>query len=125
MGQFPQEQKDMDAGNLTAAREVLQHQWEVTVSPRPEKDLNWELLLEALEERITDLMINNPRKLTTAVYLLDISERRYQEAMRRPGIAQKARALAEIILERESEKIALRRRYAAEPRKKLEQESSG
>jgi len=70
-------------------------------------------------------MLNNPRKLTTAVYLLDISERRYRAAMRRPGIAQKARTLAEIILERESEKIASRQRYAGEPRKRLEQESSG
>jgi len=115
----------MDEDNLAAAREVLQRQWEVTVPPKSDRDLNWELLLEALEERITDLMLNNPRKLTTAVYLLDISERRYQKAMRRPGIAQKARALAEIILERESEKIALRQRYAGEPRKRLEQESSG
>jgi len=35
MRQFPQEQKDMDEINLTAAREVLQQQWEVTVPPRP------------------------------------------------------------------------------------------
>ncbi len=125
MDQSPKERGGMEEDNFAAAREVLQQQWEVTVAPRPDRDMNWELLLEALTERISDLMLNNPRKLTTAVYLLDISERRYQDAMRRPGIAQKARALAEIILERESEKIALRQRYAREPRKRLEQESSG
>lgn len=110
----------MDEQHFSATRDVLQRQWDVAVSSIPQGDMHWELLLEALEERISDLLRNNPRKLITAVYLLDISERRYQEAMKSPGIARKARALAEIILERESEKIIMRQRFSGEARKRIE-----
>jgi len=99
-------------GELLETQEVLVADWGVVPLAEAEEDLNWRLLLEALAERIAWLLRSNPDKLVNAMYVLDIPEARYGQAMREPTTEAKALSLAQAILERESEKIAMRRKYA-------------
>ena len=106
----------MQQQDLFDTQRALTKRWEIVpVSDQPE-DLNWELLLEALEERITYLFEHNLEKLLSSLYLLDISEQRSEQAMSQPTLKAKARALAEAILDRESEKILTRKKYAGKRR---------
>lgn len=97
---------------LVETQNALVTNWHVRPAGVCDEDLNWQLLLEALEERIIYLLKHKLEKLLTALYLLDISEQVHQEAMRAPTLEEKARHLAEAILARESEKIVTRRKYA-------------
>ncbi len=99
-------------GLLADTRKVLLECWQV----RANAERDWDILLEALAERILGLLRDNPDRLFSALYVLDISERVCREAMTAPTISDKAAALAKAILDRETEKIATRRRYAAMPR---------
>lgn len=80
---------------------------------------DYDVLLDVLTERVGHLMLNRHQKLMSSLYVLDISERRYNEAMSASSHAARAAALARAILERETEKIASRRKYAAAPREGL------
>ena len=68
-------------------------------------------LLAALAMRVSQLLDKDPNKLSTAMYTLDIDELRFQDAMHLPGMDLKSTAVAELILERELQKIESRRRY--------------
>jgi len=103
--------RSMDREGLQLARQALVTNWNIALSGDAAENLNWQLLLDALEERILNLLERNPQRLLTAVYLLDISESRYNEAMSGANLRDNARSLAQVILERESAKIAMRRRY--------------
>lgn len=98
-----------DTGLLADTRDALVERWHV----RPDAESNWDILLEALAERILGLLRDNPDRLFSALYVLDISERVSREAMTAPTIQDKAKALAKAILDRETQKIATRRKYAA------------
>ena len=100
-----------DTGLLADTRDALVESWNV----RPDAESDWDVLLAALAERILGLLRDNPDKLFSALYILDISECVSREAMTAPTIQDKAAALAKAILDRETEKIATRRRYAARP----------
>lgn len=102
----------MTGEELLLARDVLTEQWSVAPPTVADAELNWELLLDALAERIEVLLEDHPRKLLTALYVLDISERRFKEDMTAPTPRARARALAQTILERETQKILTRRQYA-------------
>ena len=97
-----------DTSLLADTRDALVERWNV----RPDAESDWEILLEALAERILGLLRDNPDKLFSALYVLDISERITREAMAAPTIQDKAAALAKAILDRETQKIATRRKYA-------------
>jgi hypothetical protein len=99
-------------GELLETQQVLVANWGVVPVRQAEEDLNWNLLLEALAERIVWLLRHDSAKLVNAMYVLDISEGRYANAMGEPTTEAKSLALARAILERESEKIAMRRKYA-------------
>lgn len=103
--------RSMDREDLLRTRQALVANWQIMLAGDAPEDLNWQLLLDALEERILSLLERNPHRLLTAVYLLDIPETRYQGAMSGSNLRDNARALAQVILERESAKIAMRRRY--------------
>ena len=80
----------------------------------------WEAVLEELQERVMHLLRYNPRKLMSALYILDDSERRYLAALDQPTMEDRALDLARAILERETEKIETRRRYAQPPAPAME-----
>ena len=100
-----------DTGLLADTRDALVERWQV----RPDAGSDWDILLEALAERLLGLLRDNPDRLFSALYVLDISERVSREAMGAPTMPGKAQALAKAILNRETEKIATRRKYAARP----------
>lgn len=93
--------------------------WGIAAAPAGRSaDYSW--LLGELTERIHHLLRHNPEKLMNSLYVLDVSETRYVEAMSAPALADKAARLAEAVLDRESEKIASRLRYR---RSKRDQEA--
>lgn len=107
---------------------ALSDRWGVKNMPAPaaEKD-DRELLLEALQERVVALIHRDFDKLRTALYRLDVPEVEYKAALDQPDLKSKARALAEIILERETRKVETWMKYAAEQQRKentLEHESN-
>jgi hypothetical protein len=73
---------------------------------------DWHVILAALEERISHLLKHDPRKLTTAMYLLDISEKNFAAAMEQPTMEDRAHALACVVMERETQKIRTRHAYS-------------
>lgn len=83
---------------------------------------NWELpepireddLVSDLAERVEWLMKHDYERLLNAIYLLDVPERRFHEAVRSRPTGAAARRLAEAILERERQKFESRRRYRRE-----------
>lgn len=100
-----------DADTLAEARSLLAAQWGAV--PRIEDAaLTRALLVEALAERIAWLLRHDPNRLLTAMYLLDVGEARFRAAIDHPAIEDRAEALAELVFDRETEKIRTRRRYA-------------
>jgi D-alanyl-D-alanine carboxypeptidase len=77
-------------------------------------------LLEALAKRVSGLIDTDINRLMTAMYTLDIDETRFAEAMGLPDKDMAARAVAELILEREIQKMETRRQYDAERKKSIE-----
>lgn len=105
---------------VEATRQALMENWRVEIGAVSPFDVNRQLLLEALSERILDLLRNRPEKLLSSLYLLDIGEGVYQQAMEQDTMQDRAWALAVAVYDRETEKIRLREKYAREYRRKLE-----
>lgn len=99
--------------------QALAARWDIRPKDETGAETDYELLLEVLTERVSHLMTYRHQKLMASLYILDISERRYNAAMSAPTHAARAAALARAILERETEKIVSRRKYAAAPREGL------
>jgi hypothetical protein len=110
----------MDTSLILAACRALQENWQVELGGISPFDANRQLLLEALSERILDLLRNKPEKLLSALYILDIGERVYQQAMEQDTMQDRAWALAVAVYDRETEKIRLREKYARDYPRKLE-----
>lgn len=68
-------------------------------------------LKERLVKRIRLMLRHSYERLLSQLYLLDVREPDLRAALEVSGDDQKARALAEIVLAREAEKIASRKRY--------------
>src|SRR5690606_7831532 len=74
-------------------------------------DLTQDSVRDSLVDRVRFLLKHDFEKLTSALYILDVPEARFNEAMSADGLEAKARALADAIWERELEKLHTRRRY--------------
>ena len=77
-----------------------------------DEEANWRLLVEAMAGRVLAMLRDRPQKLFSALYMLDVPERACREALAAGTLEEQARTLAELILLREAEKEASRRRYA-------------
>jgi hypothetical protein len=88
---------------------TLQSGWGIEAHASDPSD--WERVRAELEARIAVLLRDNPRKLTTAMYLLDISEKDFAAAMEAPTMDDRAHALSCVVMERETAKIRTRMRY--------------
>jgi hypothetical protein len=107
----------METGEEAAEiRRELVTQWGVRMPVVTAAEDEWTIVLAALRERVADLLARNPQKLLTALYILDISEKRYLQALDQPTQADRAHDLALAILERETEKIRTRRMYGGQNR---------
>jgi hypothetical protein len=71
-------------------------------------------LLTALAVRVQDLMLHQPQKLSTAMYTLDVSEIKFERALTLPDIESQAEAIAQLIIEREAQKVESWNRYEAQ-----------
>jgi len=97
------------------ACQALALRWGVDLPTVQEGPSDYAVLLDELTERVSHLLLHRHQKLMASLYILDISERRYRAAMDAETHAERAHELARAILERETEKIASRRKYAAAP----------
>jgi hypothetical protein len=102
----------MERDLIVATSQALEAQWKVELGGVSPFDLNRQMLLEALSERILDLLRKRPEKLLSALYLLDIGETIYRQAMEQDTMEDRAWALAVAVYDRETEKIRLREFYA-------------
>ena len=99
---------------LQAAEQALVTNWQIAPNRSSPYDLNRQILLEALSDRILYLLRHRPEKLLSALYILDIGEAAYLQAMEQDTIEDRAWALALAVYDRETEKIRIRAKYASE-----------
>jgi hypothetical protein len=104
-----------EKGFLQATEHALVTLWDMSPLGLSPYDLNRQLLLEALSERILYLLQYKPEKLLSALYILDLGEAAYNQAMEQDTMQDRAWALAEAIYDRETEKIRLRLKYSKPP----------
>lgn len=98
--------------DLRDLHQVLVHSWNIP-APRP-GGISRESVRDALVDRVRFLLKHDFDRLTSALYLLDVPESRFNQAMTEEGLEGKASALADAIWDREMEKLHMRRRYKHE-----------
>lgn len=108
----------MERSLLQATEAALVEQWQMAPLGVSPYDLNRQMLLEALSERILHLLTYKPQKLLSALYILDVGEDAYNQAMEQDSMKDRAWALAVAIYDRETTKIEMRRKYSANPETK-------
>lgn len=104
----------MDGRFLQVTEQALVDHWQIERRGASPYDLNRQLLLEALSERIRYLLLYRHEKLLSSLYILDIGEQAYSDAMAQDTMDDRAWALAEAVYARETEKIRMREKYARE-----------
>lgn len=90
-------------------RALVQH-WGIW--PVGHKRLQREALIEELSRRVEFLMKYDFDRLCYCMYTIDVPEEKFAEAVKRPEEEQPAKLIAELIIEREVQKMESRRRYA-------------
>jgi len=103
----------MDPEQINELKSALVRNWRIRVRD-DEAILNEDQLFEAMQGRIAQLLRGDMQKRLTAIYWLDISEKKFEAAMALPGMDKVARALARTVLERESQRHQSRRQYRDE-----------
>ena len=97
--------------DLTATQEALVQDWAIVPVAPESEGFGRETLLEALRQRVLYLIQKDFNRLLTAMYILDVAEERFKAAMATPGLDNAAKAVAEVILEREMQKVITRQKY--------------
>lgn len=103
--------------DLEDVHRALVQQWGIW--PVGRERLAREALIEELGRRVGFLLRHDLDRLISAMYILDVPETKFAEAVQRPAHEQPEKLLAEIILEREVEKMQTRRRYASASRTEI------
>ena len=98
---------DLEPQDIAPLHQALVESWALPAETHASLDR----LLAALGQRVAQLLKSDPHKLSVAMYTLDISEDRFRDAMHLPTNEMKTTGVAELILERELQKIVTRRRY--------------
>ncbi len=73
------------------------------------------LMLQMIEERVTELLNTSPDLLFSYLYRLDIDESKIKNALRSPKGVSPNLLLAELILERQKSRIASKKKYKQDP----------
>lgn len=100
----------MDPNDVRDIHHYLSQDWGIEALKRETPD--WESLLEALTRRVDYLLAHDYERLLHGMYLIDVSEERFDQALDPAGVEIPPRAVAKLILERELEKLESRRRYS-------------
>ena len=72
-------------------------------------------LLDAITDRILELLERNPELLFSYLYRLDVLEHKIQYALNQQTEVPSHRALAKLILERQKLRITTKKKYKQEP----------
>jgi len=76
-----------------------------------------EQLLDAITDRVLELLERNPEILFSYLYRLDVLEHKIQFALNQQTQIPPHRALAKLILDRQKLRISTKRKYKQEPLK--------
>ncbi len=79
--------------------------------PLEEKRIAWDAMLGELGRRVDFLLKHDFERLMSCMYMVDVSEQRFSEAVKLPEKDKPARVIAQLILEREVEKMGSRKHF--------------
>lgn len=79
--------------------------------PTPETEPDDKKLHEKMTAFVHDLLIHDFDKLCHLIYRHDVNENKFRDAMQNPDVNKQAFRIAELIIEREKEKIITRKAY--------------
>lgn len=99
----------MESADLQDVQQALVQHW--GVRPLAEKRIDLDAILDELCRRVDFMLQHDFERLTACMYTIDVSEERFSEALKLPEKDKPARAIAQLILEREVEKMESRKRY--------------
>ncbi len=75
-------------------------------------EINLKDLKKYLESAISELLDNDFNRLVNAMYRIDISEKQLADALNTPKPSQVASKIAELVIQRELQKVRTRKRYS-------------
>lgn len=96
----------METTDLHDLHQSLVRVWNVV--PVDSLPVTWDALEDTLTRRVAFLLDHDYGKLINAMYILDVPEERFVAASATPNAA---RSIADLILEREAEKVVTRKQY--------------
>ncbi len=94
-------------GNQESLRRALSKNWGLITEPA----LDIDDLRNALASKLREFLKEDFHGLVQAMYRLDINESKFHRAMSEPDIELQIRALTELIIEREIQRIHFREKY--------------
>jgi dihydrodipicolinate reductase len=77
----------------------------------PDGEISYEVLLQKVTEEIQYLIDFNLDKLWSLLYRIDVAEKKVKEVIATTPFTQHARRIAELIIQRQQEKIISRKKY--------------
>ncbi len=101
----------MEDTNLLRVRDAVAQAWNLPTAPGGDLQ-DRAAILKALAHRVRHMLDHDFDRLLSAMYLLDVSEENFQNALTGGDSKAASETLAEIILKRETEKMESRERYA-------------
>lgn len=90
--------------------------------PNEYESLSKEELKRRLTIYIADLLDTNFEKLCSMIYRHDVTEVKFNKALQSVSISEQAENLAELVIERELEKVKTRKAYRREKEEKMNKE---
>ncbi|MCH7959221.1 MAG: hypothetical protein IID08_03750 [Candidatus Hydrogenedentes bacterium] len=102
----------MEPRELEEVHGILARTW--GVSTTPSSPAAYDELRDRLIARVAFMLRHDYERLLSSLYLLDVCERDLRAALETSGDAEQAKALAQLILDRETEKVESRKKYLRE-----------
>jgi hypothetical protein len=99
----------MEHSDLKDTARILMRQWGLPDTPGN----SWEQLRQALKARLRELLDDDFSALVNAMYRLDVAENRFKAALEAGNSDLVAENLAEIVLQRELQRLETRRKYSS------------
>jgi hypothetical protein len=98
----------MDKKELINTTRLVQRQWGLPEQSQPD----WEQLRAALCLRLAELLEDDFGGLVNAMYRMDVPENKFKDALVGGTTSEIAERLADIVLNRELQRLATRRKYS-------------
>ncbi len=101
----------MEEQDLEDVHHALVQQW--GIGALEHERIAKDELIEALARRVRFLMSHDFERLLSGMYMIDVPEERFSEAVNLPEKDRPDHVIAQLIFERELQKMETRKRYAA------------